>query len=234
MKIFVISVFIIISFTSCFSKIAKTLGVKAKVPIITELKRPSNHVLFLGMSHMGKKIFYDNTKKIIDSLKNDGYTFFVESVSNRVGDSIVTDTTYAKKLRKIIGLDITISYDQINNVIWKMFRRKYKLIGQPSYKELGIDTFNIVDVPYNTLINSYETKYGAIILDSCDINTKLGEPYNCNFAPKSNRMIFEDEYVKKMRNTLISNTVKNSKAKKIVLIYGKYHLDGIREQLEGN
>ena len=110
---------------------------------------------------------------------------------------------------------------------------KFKLVGQPSYTNLGAVNYQIVDVPYADLIDLYEEKYGKVILDSCDLKTSLGNSFNCKLAPKAQREIFKSKYILEERNRVISETVRNSPYKKILLIYGADHLKGIKNFLEG-
>ena len=234
MKQFVLLMIILVFLSSCLNVLAKKTGVKKRSPVLTEIKCPDHEVIFMGMRHLGKQEFYDNARKIIIDLKNKGFVIYAESAATIIDNKIILDTTYAKKARKIIGIDVSVSSDSINNSVLRALVSKFKLVEQPGYAELGAEDRIIVDVPYERLIDSFEKKYGEIILDSCDINTNLGVLYNCFMVPKTSREIFSREYLLDERNKIISQKVKSSPDKKILLIYGLNHLKGIKEFLETN
>ena len=231
-KALIILITITFFFSSCLNMIARKTGLRENSPKLTEIKSAGHEIIFMGMRHLGKQEFYDNAKNIIIDLKNKGFVIYAESAATIIDNKIILDTTYAKKARKIMGIDVTVPFDSINNSILNALVEKFKLVEQPNYAGLGAENRIIVDVPYERLIDLFETKYGEIILDTCDINTNLGKFYNCNMSPKASREIFNNEYLLEERNRIISEKVKNSPDRKILLIYGLKHLKGIKEFLE--
>ncbi|MEO5966993.1 MAG: hypothetical protein ABIP69_01930 [Ferruginibacter sp.] len=232
MRLYSLCIVVLFTFTSCFKETAKITGIRDKSPTITKINYEDREILFLGMTHLAKRKFYKNAKIAITDLESKGFITYVESVSIIIDNESIIDTVYAKKVRKIVGLDITISYDKIKNIFWKAFRTRFNLVGQPPYRNLGVMNYKYVDVPYNTLIDLYEKKYGIIEMDSCDFKTDLGRTYKCKLMPVKNRNDFNREFIYELRNMFVGETIKQSKEKKILIVYGKEHLEGIKNYLE--
>jgi|GEM_PF-1488615 len=220
-------------FSSCISFIAKQTGLHDKTPVFERLNVPEKEVYFLGMMHLAKSEYYEAAKKILDTFNKQGYVFYVESVSENTTDSTVKvelDSIRMKKIRKIIRLDLG-KYSETDNEILKKLIQKFNLVDQPHYRNMGIKNYRRVDLSYVQLIDMYEKKYGPVILDSCDLATALKTSYNCNPLPARTRKIFTDEFIVAERNKLIAEAALSSNDKKIVIIYGKKHLEGIREEI---
>ena len=83
MKITLIATLItlVIYFSSCYSIVANKIGIEDLSPKVTKLSLPNKEVYFVGMAHLGKKEFYENTKKILADFQNKGFVVYVESVS---------------------------------------------------------------------------------------------------------------------------------------------------------
>jgi len=64
---------------------------------------------------------------------------------------------------------------------------KKKLISQPTYKELGIDSLKgiNVDISLKELIFEFEKRNGEIKLNDCDFKTSLYQKTICNDKPFS-------------------------------------------------
>ena len=82
------------------------------------------------------------------------------------------------------------------------------------------------------MIDFYESKYKRVILDTCYIKTSLGNIYKFETTQNSERKIFTNEIILDKRNKLIAETLVNSSDKKIIMIYGKMHLKGIKQYLK--
>ena len=231
-KIILFSIIIILN--SCYNLIAKKIGLTDLEPQLTKLKVPHKDVYFLGIMHLGKKEYYDNVKIKITNFQNEGYTFYVEGASSFENGKKTIDTISLKKMRKITGLDFSIKYSQMTNDIFKKMVEKIQLQDQPNYEDLG--AINIIKVDYNfkQLISFFETENTIVKLDSCDLATPLGIEFKCSQLNKETRDKFDKEILLEKRNKQLADSILNSKHKKIVVVYGKKHLDGVQKLILNN
>lgn len=206
-----------------------------------ELRKISNNyknLIFIGMHHIGRKEFYNDVANKIDSLQRQGFVVYYEKLKkNNVIDSISNDV-YKKKFRKMIGLTTTKYYDTINKVIGGKLKYKgnYKLTNQFPYNKLHInmETAKNIDVKLSDLIKGFEFKYGAIALDDCDKQTKSDSSvYDCDRIDNKSAQIFKNEFIIAFRNKNLANAIMNSTKRKIVVIYGKIHFEGLKTELQG-
>src|SRR5690606_3243669 len=110
-KIFYIAVSF--SFLSCSIIInngLKYMGVFEKSVDFQEITKENQKIIFIPMKHMGTKEFYFDVKTKIDSLKKEGYYFFLEAPGtgqlNNRNDTLRLDTL-ARKYRKISGKSLS-------------------------------------------------------------------------------------------------------------------------------
>ena len=231
-KIILRSIIIVLLFLqSCLPFVAKKLQLDAKNPSIEKLQINEKEVYFMGMSHLAKKEFYDNTKLLVKEFQSKGFVFYVEAITELDKTKFILDTFYAKKFRKLTEIDLTIRYSMSENLLLQKLKTKYNLIDQPKYDSFGMKNFKRVDFNYTELVDGYENKFEKIVLDSCDLRTDIGKPYNCQKSSLLKRMNFRNELVFKSRNKLITDSILNSNDKRIVIVYGRRHLDGIKEIL---
>lgn len=226
-------------FTSCLKKIVlNATGVfKDHVPL-KYITNGEKRLVFFPMHHIGKKVFYNDVKNKIDSLKAEGFTIYYEAVHlGNLRDSLQKDTLYLKA-RKITGIDFATAtmnkgyIDTSKNTLLGIktkYIAKYHLINQPKDIILMSDSLHVKNVDGNfvDLMNASEKKFGPIELDQYDYKTKFGEKYKL----KKNKELFK-YFVEGYRNTLISTTILNDKNNKIILIYGSDHFKGILENLK--
>ncbi len=224
--------FLSISLQSCLSVIAKKYELNSKSPKLEKINVKGKEVYFLGMSHLAKKEFYENTKLLVEDLQAKGFIFYVESITELSNQNRQIDTVSVKKLRKLTDLDLTIRFSKSKNPYLQKLKDKYVLIDQPKYDFFGVKNFKRIDYSYTQLINFYELKYKKIILDSCDLKSEIRSPYNCESATISERKNFTNDIILNMRNKLVVDSISNSFDNKIVIIYGKMHLKGIKEYLK--
>ena len=189
------------------------------------------------MHHVGKKEFYEDAKHKIDSLIQDGYIIYYENVNMPAGiDSLVKDTLY-RKSRKITGVDLSTMkanqgyIDTVNGTFMGLkagFITKYKLVNQGKGMLPLKDSLHVknVDANFPQLIVACEKKFGPVELTSYDYDTKFGE----NYKSKKNEDLF-NYFIVSFRNKLITDSILNSSQKKIAMIYGSLHFDGILENL---
>jgi hypothetical protein len=217
---------------SCLSIISNKYELNSKTPKLEKINVNGKEVYFLGMAHLAKKEFYDNSKLLIEDLQKKGFIFYIESVTDLDNKSAIIDTLSVKKIRKLIDLDLTIRYSNSKNPYLQKIKDKYDLIDQPKYEFFELKNYKRIDYSYTQLIDFYETKYEKIKLDSCDLRTEIRNPYNCETANITDRKKFTNEIILNMRNKLIVDSLLNAQDKKIVIIYGKMHLKGIKEYLK--
>lgn len=236
MKRIVLLITVSILLTSCKSLILTYAAYKLKLKqdrvYIKKLNVPYKQVYFLGMKHIGTKKYYKNCSIVINNYKQNEYAFYVETIQPYKDDIPYQDSTAQKKIRKILGVDLTISYAEMNDTIMKLLVKKFKLIDQPRYFNLGVANGKIADLSYIELVKLYEAKYGEIILDSCDTNTALGKKYSCRTLSKEKRDAFDKEFILEARNKKVAEIIKNSEENKIVIIFGIKHYEGIKKELE--
>lgn len=194
---------------------------------ILENEDTNQTLVFFPMVHVGKSEYYENCKKIIDSLRSDGFNFYYENLINDpLLDSSFT-STYNKKVRSILGYDpLSIK----SNESLPNFYKKNNLVLQ-DYRLMGLTKDDTkIDLFKNQIIDSIESKYGPIILTECDFTTQEYDKYKC----KSNNTINKFALTNEFRDPYISNEIIKLKDKKIVLIYGKMHWYFIYPTLKKN
>ncbi|NOU39627.1 MAG: hypothetical protein HOO89_13010 [Ferruginibacter sp.] len=235
---------IILTLQSCIYRIAlKQAGILDKENSIIKISNQQKEICFLPMHHIGKKEFYDDTKRQLDSLINLGYYVFFEGLNNKTIDEKIKDTLL-RKMRSVTGVDLvnlvkkggyidsatglTIFPNKgLNKII-----KKENLVSQPSNlkkPKIEMATGMGVDEDLSNLIKGFEAKYGIIQLTDKDWNTNLGEP----FKIKNGNSKSKKEYIKQyLRNKYLAQQIVSSTHNKIVLVYGKNHKKGLLEELQ--
>lgn len=229
--------------SSCsLKKISKNqlekIGVFETVVQIKELDQDQKQIVILETRHIGKKEYYNQMQIKIDSLKTENYYFFLEGIRNQSKDTI-----QQMKYRKIVGNIYTNNQeeviDTINNKIYGLlpYDKEWNLMTQPRYEEFGLDSLNskVVDVDVTELVNLYEDKFQKIELDSCDYSTSLNDKYECpRKTERKNRDEFFSDYLITFRDMNVANKIKESDKKKICIIYGQKHYEGIKSNLDNS
>ena len=240
-KTFILLIFF--TLTSCSliftSRALKKTGVLDEKSELKIIKSKKQKILFIPMHHVGRKEYYNDVANKIDSLQNQNFTVFYEGVIDSKETDSLTRKKSLLKLRKIMGFfpQGQKGYlDTTTNVIAGKIKYKgqYKLINQPSHKQLKVDSLNSIraDISLTELITEFEKNNGEIKLDSCDYQFSLkGKEYKCKKAKRSLRKIFEKEYVKSNRNKYLAERIFNSKKNKILIVYGDAHYTGLWYEL---
>jgi len=173
---------IIFTLTSCatiFNKrIIKKLGVENEKTELKFIDSKEKEIIYIPIHHVGRKEYYNDIAHKVDSLQKLNYIVYYEGViDDKEKDSLIRKKSLLK-LRKIMGffpqgqkgyLDTTT-----NVIAGKIkYKGKYKLINQPNYKKLKVDSLTSIrsDVSLTDLITDFEKNYGQIKLDSCDYKT---------------------------------------------------------------
>lgn len=189
-------------------------------PVVQTINYKNKTLQFVPISHAAKKIFYDNLAKIIKEHKNKGYVVFYEemkSLKNTTG----TDTLRLK-FRKIVAIEPTRRIFSLVSLVYP------DVIAQPDYNLLGITDKDInADITVAQYIAQYEKLYGPIVLEQCDFEAKIGTATRCK--PLTNNL---DAITLNFRNENVVNIIKNSRDKKILVIYGAQHIPGMIELLQ--
>lgn len=210
-------------------------AMKSKTPEIKTVKLKNKTVAFVPIAHVSTPEFYAGVKHIVEEYKANGYTVYYEQIKggkpqtgtmSREGrtDTPLVDTLRLK-LRKIMGLEPT---RQTYAILKRFFP---DVVTQPEYKDLGITETDLnADVYIGQLIAAYEQKYGPIELASCDYTTGFDTfLYPCEKLNNDLNAIILD-----YRNEYVANLIKSAKDKKILVLYGARHIDGMMKLIQSN
>lgn len=185
---------------------------------ISYYKNNERELAVVPMLHINRPEFYKITKSKIDSLRNNGYKVFYESIESNINDSIQLDIIM-RKFRRITGFAL-LDYMDTKNEEFK-FLQNQKFVSQNEV-DYGVD-YDIdyrADLNLEDLIYHYENKYGDIILNDCDYSTQFGKKYRCSNV-ESNNVYY---ILNTLRDSHVLNEIKQSDFKKIVLVYGRIHI----------
>lgn len=90
-----------------------------------------------------------------------------------------------------------------------------------------------VDLSTAKLISEFEKQKGPVALTQCDYNTRLGSgKYRCGKVNNEARSLLIEDIAINKRNENIVDQVKQSDRRKILIVYGKKHYDGVKKLLE--
>lgn len=206
--------------------INKAWNIKKNLKVLKN-KETSQTIVFFPMIHIGKPEYYENCKKIIDSLRSNGYSFFYENLKMDPSVDSISKSVYNKKIRSIVGFNPFLTKG--NESLPDIYKKK-NLVMQ-DYRSMGLKRNDTnLDLFKNQIIDYVEKKYGPIILTECDFTTGELEKYNC----KNNNKALTFSLTNEFRDPYIANEVIKLKDKKIVLIYGKMHWYFIYPTLKQN
>lgn len=192
--------------------------------INSKIKILENHetgkvLYFLPMVHIGKPEYYENVRKIIDSLHQEGYIAYYESVAYDEEIDSLTRDTLDRKVRKLIDFHLRKSYKDTDNKSLPKAMTKNKYIEQ-DYEKIGIlKSDKHVDLALDSLIRRYEQEEKPIQLLPCDFETDLLDKYKC----KDRKDYSDFKFIHTYRNEHIVSEVIKSEDKKIIMVYGKSH-----------
>jgi hypothetical protein len=111
----------------------------------------------------------------------------------------------------------------------RRFSNKMKLVNQPPYRKMGSDslTDRIVDVPMNRVVAAYEERFGPLQLNDCDYVLAPEAKYECGREPRDQ----VNEIILNYREQHLANTIAKDSKKKIAVIYGARHEQGLLREL---
>ena len=180
---------------------------------------------FIPMHHLGKLAFYEDVRVVVEHFKKEGYIVYYESARMDVLDSALEDQ-YNRKFRKMMGTHIDSSGYAATFHAKGLFKN---LVDQPPYPQLGVDSFDKrVDISKNEIVDIYEKKFGPVPLDSADLRIPLDAAYPMSKRLPQNQLF---SIILDVRNHYLANAIRESQDKKILVIYGRMHLDGTFDEL---
>ncbi|MFP9115785.1 hypothetical protein ACLI1A_17725 [Flavobacterium sp. RHBU_3] len=184
-------------------------------------------VIFIPMIHINKPEFYDEVKQFNDSLRNEGYVFFYEGVRWPKDIDSLEQDTYKRKLRKVLGFNMS-NYLDANNKDMKKYQIKGVVHQSP--KNTGIDIEKDIRADYyiDSLIDRYEADKGKLILDDYDKTASFTNKYKGKKVSSSDR----DYLMLTLRNKYLADKVAGNSGDKIVILYGAFHRSGFLEELK--
>ena len=214
--IFLITLFTLTSCKSIISSYLISRGDIKKDYKVLKNEKTGQTIVFLPMIHIGTKQYFNQARKIIDSLRDEKFKFYYENIKiDSDLDSLEKDI-YRKKTRSIIGFNPLLQSE--NNSLPKSYKKKKYIL--QDYKLMGLNKKDTkLDMSQNQIIDSIEAKYGKLKLTECDHNTGNFEKYNC----KTNNDKFAFALTNEFRDPFISNQILDLKEEKIVMIYGRMH-----------
>lgn len=209
-------------------------GILDETTVLRSIKYADKEIVILDMMHLGKKEYYADVTAKIDSLQKDGYFVFHEGLYLRRSDRVINpnDTNYLK-FRKITNMDPLVEYSKTKP--FSDHISKYNLIDQPDYVDLSMTAENSKPVDLSTakLISEFEKQKGPVALTQCDYNTRLGSGnYRCGMVNNEARSLLMEDIAINKRNENIVDQIKQSDRRKILIVYGKKHYDGVKKLLE--
>lgn len=210
----------------------KVMGLDKKDAEVITFTNNDKTVAFIPMKHLGPKEFYADVKHLLDSLHNEGYIAYLESV--KIMDSLPKEEVKLAhiKLRKMTGVYIGRGgyLDTINNrLMGRRFRNKQKLVNQPPYNKLGSDSLidKLIDIPMNELVREYQSRFGPLALNDCDYVLKPEDKYNCGKEPGKQ----VNQIIMGYREQNLAANIAKEKNKKIAVVYGALHRNGLLREL---
>lgn len=219
---------IVLGFISCGKTLLSFVQPKNINKSLKIIQRDNDTIIFLPMVHIANPNFYNKAKSIIDSLRNEKYIIFYESITFQEKylkenlDSLTKEELFIKirKFRKMLGRFQMNDLTSEKNKSLPSYYKNKKFISQ-SNTLLGIDSTDInADVTMTMLIEAQEKKYGKIILSDCDFKTEFNEKYKCD-------KVTSYYSINTFRDSIASNIMMKSRNKKSLLVYGKGHWYGI-------
>ncbi|MBS9774965.1 MAG: hypothetical protein KGV59_07425, partial [Tenacibaculum sp.] len=147
------------------------------------------------------------------------YVFFCEGLKNFKEIDTLTQDTIHRKVRKLMGFYFGgKGYKNKENKSMPAYLRSNNYEEQ-DYSKMGLKrTDEWVDYEYYDWIKDYEKEKGEIVLTDCDFATPLFDKYECDRSE-----IKEFFAINTLRERKLEKAILESKAPKIVVIYGKQH-----------
>lgn len=236
MKKYAFFIIILLTLSSCVRMAFKSAGLFEDKVTVNKLYNNDKEVYFLELQHFGRKEYYSDLKKKVDSLQKKNVSLFYESVIYPDYLTKEDKITLVKKHRKLSGSSGNIYLDTLTNKLYGKYKmpKKYDLINQPANEELyDLSKATNVDAQLDSLLIKFENLYGKVELSECDKQTDLYDmSYDCETLDRKARKIYSDSIALYYRNSIIVDKVLQSSSNKIAIVYGKFHYKGVKEMLK--
>jgi hypothetical protein len=250
MKLFSLPILVVFLFASCTTiRVIKKMN-KEEATYETWKNSEDKTVVFIPMVHAAKAAFYADVKRVVTEHKQQGYIVFYEGLKKSEDHELSFDTSryrryvhfaamqsfdsgsirqlvYLLKVRRMVGIipDSTtyMSLVKTNSLTKNM-------VFQPPADSLGVTGSDMnTDVSLVELVREYEKKFGEIALEQIDFAIPLDKPLSPSLTLKRSRA---NELILDHRNKNLSDSIKKSPAKKILVIYGMAHKEGVFNELK--
>lgn len=227
--------FVILLFLSCKSYLINTalekVGAYDEKVITSKLIGIDKEIVFIPMVHLSTELFYADVKNKIDSLNKKGYYFYYEQTKGSLKED-----TILRKIRKIRGIPFSKNgYNSLlDSLLNKRQRSKLKkeVINQLDYKAFGLNKQNSVnvDATLRQIVEYFEYKYGELVLESCDYNNSIFEKTDCD-QKEIDKQKYDEVAIAFRNNLVVEYLLNDNSNSKIAIIYGRYHIEGIKKEL---
>lgn len=186
----------------------------------TDFSNGEKSVRFVGMTHFGKKAFYQDVKTIVLEAKESGSVLFYESMGlSRAND------VQKRKIRKMMGF--VPSPESYQKFTENFDPEKFMVQDDSWFFNLVNDKDFNVDINPQQLIESFEELHGEIQLTEEDWNTPIEEEIEAAFSQSQVQDVILD-----FRNEYLAEKIMDSQYDKIVVIYGANHQKGLFKSLK--
>lgn len=183
-------------------------------------------VATIPMLHVNKPVFYEMTKRKIDSLRNDGYVVFYESIDSKVTDSLKLDLLM-RKFRQVTGFALIDYMDSENESFKSLQKAKYVSQAEVDYG-VNYKTDYHADLYLEQMIEVFEKRFGEIKLTDCDTTTPLGKKYKCSKVDNSKEYFILNE----IRDHHVLDQIEKSTSQKIVIVFGRIHIMDLHSKIQ--
>lgn len=189
-------------------------------------EKEGREVAAIPMIHVNKPEFYKMTKRKIDSLRNDGYQVFYESIDSNVTDSLQLDVLM-RKFRQVTGFALMDYMDSENETFKSLQKAKYVSQAEVDYGVI-YKTDHHADLYLEQMIELFEKRFGEITLNDCDTTTPLGKKYKCSKVDESKEYFI----LNGIRDRHVLDEIEKSSAEKIVVVFGRIHVMDLHSKLQ--
>lgn len=193
---------------------------------ISYYEKEGREVATIPMLHVNKLEFFETTKWKIDSLRNDGYIVFYESIDSNLTDSLQLDILM-RKFRQVTGFALMDYMDSENETFKSLQKAKYVSQAEVDYG-VNYKTDYHADLYLEQMIEVFEKRFGEIKLTDCDTTTPLGKKYKCSKVDDSKEYFILNE----IRDRHVLDEIEKSPAKKIAVVFGRIHIMDLHSKIQ--
>ena len=193
---------------------------------IVYYEKQGREVAAIPMLHVNKPEFFEMTKRKIDSLRNDGYVVFYESIDSKVSDSLKLDLLM-RKFRQVTGFALMDYMDSENETFKSLQKEKYVSQAEVDYG-VNYKTDYHADLYLEQMIEIFEKHYGEVILTDCDRTTQLGKKYKCTKIDENKEYFI----LNGIRDRHVLDEIEKSSSKKIVVVFVRIHIMDLHSKIQ--